>query len=311
MKRIISVLIILTLVAGICFAQTNEEAIKAEALAKAQAAADAKISPVLNSFTGTIADYIPDTAAQQNIWADAYIGKVFPSFPPHFGAGFSVGGSLIQSDFIAKAFSAMGSPIDINNIFLPTVTVDARVGGLFLPFDIGVHAMKLDPIDLNAGPLGFKAGFMTYGADLRYCVLEPNLILPAISVGASFTHSEGSFAMNASNTNTEIKYDTNIFAFTAQISKSILIATPFVGARAVYQVGNYNWDANFKYDYDGATYTIDLNNTIEKTFDMADGNYMLFAGVGLNFFVIQTTVTATYDINKGNFAGALSIHAKL
>ena len=307
MKRIISVLIILTLVAGICFAQSVEESVRA----KAQAEADAKLSPVLNSFTGTIADYIPDTAAQQNIWADAYIGKVFPSFPPHFGAGFSVGGSLIQSDFIAEAFSAMGSPIDINNIFLPTVTVDARVGGLFLPFDIGVHAMKLDPIDLNAGPLGFKAGFMTYGADLRYCVLEPNLILPAISVGASFTHSEGSFAMNISNTNTEITYDTNIFAFTAQVSKSILIATPFVGVRAVYQVGNYNWDANFSYTYEDKTYTIDLNNTIEKTFDMADGNYMLFAGVGLNFFVIQTTVTATYDVNKGNFAGALSIHAKL
>ena len=307
MKRIISVLIILTLVAGICFAQSVEESVRA----KAQAEADAKLSPVLNSFTGTIADYIPDTAAQQNIWADAYIGKVFPSFPPHFGAGFSVGGSLIQSDFIAEAFSAMGSPIDINNIFLPTVTVDARVGGLFLPFDIGVHAMKLDPIDLNAGPLGFKAGFMTYGADLRYCVLEPNLILPAISVGASFTHSEGSFAMNISNTNTEITYDTNIFAFTAQVSKSILIATPFVGVRAVYQVGNYNWDANFKYDYNGTKYTVDLNNTIEKTFDMADGNYMLFAGVGLNFFVVQTTVSATYDINKGNFAGALSIHAKL
>ena len=307
MKRIISVLIILTLVAGICFAQSVEESVRA----KAQAEADAKLSPVLNSFTGTIADYIPDTAAQQNIWADAYIGKVFPSFPPHFGAGFSVGGSLIQSDFIAEAFSAMGSPIDINNIFLPTVTVDARVGGLFLPFDIGVHAMKLDPIDLNAGPLGFKAGFMTYGADLRYCVLEPNLILPAISVGASFTHSEGSFAMNIRNTNTEITYDTNIFAFTAQVSKSILIATPFVGVRAVYQVGNYNWDANFSYTYEDKTYTIDLNNTIEKTFDMADGNYMLFAGVGLNFFVIQTTVTATYDVNKGNFAGALSIHAKL
>ena len=117
--------------------------------------------------------------------------------------------------------------------------------------------------------------------------------------------------MNFSNTNTEITYDTNIFAFTAQVSKSILIATPFVGTRAVYQVGNYNWDANFSYTYENETYTVDLNNTIEKTFDMADGNYMLFAGVGLNFFVIQTTVTATYDINKGNFAGALSIHAKL
>ena len=311
MKRIFSVLIILTLVAGICFAQTNEEAMKAEALAKAQAAADANLSPVLNNFTGTIADYIPDTAAQQNIWADAYIGKVFPSIPPHFGAGFSVGGTLIKSDFIAEAFSAMGSQIDINNFLLPTVTVDARVGGLFLPFDIGVHAMKLDPIDLNIGSLGFKAGFMTYGADLRYCVLEPNLILPAISVGASFTHSEGLFSMNIANTSTEINYNTNIFAFTAQISKSILIATPFAGVRAVYQVGNYNWDANFSYSYEDETYTIDLNNTIEKTFDMGDGNYMLFAGVGLNLFVVQTTISATYDINKGNFAGALSIHAKL
>ena len=307
MKRIISVLIILTLAAGICFAQSVEDSL----VAKARAEADAKLTPVLNSFTGTIADYIPDTAAQQNIWADAYIGKIFPSIPPHFGAGFSFGGALIESDFIAETFKMLGSPVDVTNIFLPTVTVDARVGGLFLPFDIGIHAMKLDPVELNAGVLGFKAGFMTYGADLRYCVLEPNLILPAVSVGASFTHSEGSFAMNFAGTNTEITYDTNIFALTAQISKSILIATPFAGVRAVYQVGKYNWDANFSYTYDGKEYTVDLSNTIEKTFDMADGNYMLFAGVGLNLFVVQTTISATYDVNKGNFAGALSIHAKL
>ena len=49
----------------------------------------AKVSEGLEDFSIQLFDVIPNVALQQGVWPEAWIGKVFPSVPPHFGIGFS------------------------------------------------------------------------------------------------------------------------------------------------------------------------------------------------------------------------------
>ena len=51
------------------------------------------ISNGMDKFGKTLLVAAPESAVQQNVWADAYIGKLFPALPPHFGFGFSVDSS--------------------------------------------------------------------------------------------------------------------------------------------------------------------------------------------------------------------------
>lgn len=54
------------------------------------------IADGLNAFAENILVAAPQAATQQNVWADAYIGKLFPSLPPHFGVGISLGGTKMD-----------------------------------------------------------------------------------------------------------------------------------------------------------------------------------------------------------------------
>lgn len=99
----------------------------------------------LNDFCDDLADVIPNSQTQQNVYAEAWIGKLFPGF--HFGAGVNAGVSALDVSTLKDAALALGvdDVKDINDtLVFPTITVDARLGGIILPFDIGVTAMSID-----------------------------------------------------------------------------------------------------------------------------------------------------------------------
>ena len=107
------------------------------------------ISTGLDDFTFSLIKTAPSTVSHQNMWASAYIGQLL-DLPPHLGGGISFGMAQLKTEGLATVFKEMGLTYDVKNLFLPTLTFDARIGGLFIPFDIGVHGMMIkNPLEFN------------------------------------------------------------------------------------------------------------------------------------------------------------------
>lgn len=339
-----------------------------------------EIANGLNAFAGNILVAAPQAATQQNVWADAYIGKLFPSLPPHFGVGISLGGTKMDMTGLKDAATAFEGMINdfvpdsgdssitdqlkgtvdfgsIPDIFvMPTVSIDARIGGIFLPFDIGISAMMTNPslfsVDLSdpnsltsmSAPMTFNAfgfngsaDYLTLGIDVRYCVLDGGVILPKVSVGAGYNITKGSFGISSDKSgvdaNMNLSFNTQVIYVQAEVSKSIMIATVFGGARALVSNTSTSWAWNIN-----GTKSLGGNNLIISGEDSGscnadttsstyqDGKWdfsgvqpQLYAGVGFNFLVFQTSLSVCADIrsfmDRTNYedalwSGAFSFHVK-
>lgn len=339
-----------------------------------------EIANGLNAFAGNILVAAPQAATQQNVWADAYIGKLFPSLPPHFGVGISLGGTKMDMTGLKDAATAFEGMINdfvpdsgdssitdqlkgtvdfgsIPDIFvMPTVSIDARIGGIFLPFDIGISAMMTNPslfsVDLSdpnsltsmSAPMNFNAfgfngsaDYLTLGIDIRYCVLDGGVILPKVSVGAGYNITKGSFGISSDKSgvdaNMNLSFNTQVIYVQAEVSKSIMIATVFGGARALVSNTSTSWAWNIN-----GTKSLGGNNLIISGEDSGscnadttsstyqDGKWdfsgvqpQFYAGVGFNFLVFQTSLSVCADIrsfmDRTNYedalwSGAFSFHVK-
>ena len=315
MKKLLSIVLIITMIFTALSAATQEE-----------------LDAELRGFANQIADYTARASAQTNLWADAHIGNLFPlNGFPHLGAGMSAGGVVIPTDFLTTFASAfpVPPPLPEGTFILPALSIDARVGGIILPFDIGAHIMTLDSFDEEFMKMHIEIPTcFSYGADLRFAVLQEGVILPALSVGVGFTHSEGDFIISSeslipnisiSGTNyskiaMEVNYNTNIYTASVQLSKKILLLTPFVGAKAIAQEGEYQYGYEYR-NIDGQSHRVNMTSiTRHFSFDdiaNSDIRYSVFAGVGVDFLIIQTTAGVSYDLKDKTWAGSLSLHVKI
>lgn len=285
MKKLISILLALLLISSVLFAQHDATI----------------VTDNMNSFVKQLGINIPNTTSQQNVWADAYIGKVFPSVPPHFGAGVNVSASMLDTTALAAAADQLDITTVPSKLPLPVFTADARIGGLFIPFDVGVSFMKTRPMDLKA--IAFD--FTTLSADIRYALLEQGLIMPNLSIGAGYSKTYGMLkASESSDIYTNINFKVETITGSVQLSKSVLIATPFVGARILLSKIDNDWSAksSFLYDQTG-------NYTTDYSFKTAQ--YQAFAGVGINLLVLQFTPSVAYDFNNKIWTGSFSARVKL
>ena len=92
------------------------------------------------AFATEVAKSLPFNAAIGLNWSDAYIGNF-----PHFGVGITVGATAIPYDAMKPVIDALGADLSGEMDFLetwgapfPAYSIEARVGGLMLPFDVGV-----------------------------------------------------------------------------------------------------------------------------------------------------------------------------
>ncbi len=295
-------------------------------------ATQAELDKELSDFAKQVADFVPRASTSTNLWADAHIGNLFPlKGLPHAGIGATAGGVLIPTSLMSTFSSAFSDPAKTWEAFpLPAISMDARIGGIILPFDIGVHALLLDNFEHEFW--GMKVTIPTifsYGGDVRLAILQEGVVLPALSIGVGYTYVKGEFDIeskdvlsvsnilsSASTVRSHMEYETNIYSATVQLSKKILIITPFVGAKAIAQDGTYKYGGSYT-NVDGHTHTLSMAE-VKKTFDFTDVskaikklNYNVFAGVGLDFFIIQTTVGVNYDFTDKTWAGSASIHIKI
>lgn len=288
------------------------------------------ISSGLDDFAGALAVAVPQAATQQNVWADAYIGKLFPSVPFHLGGGFNVGVTHIDTSGLAKAAKTLDISGIKDDYYFPVFTADLRIGGIFLPFDFDIAVMKTGTLSTDKFGCDLDVSLFTIGADFRYALLEGGLVLPKLSVGLGYFYNEGSFGAGSSNAETNIDYKVHTMYAQAQLSKKILFLTPFVGLRGLVSKYNNTWDWSLK----GSALTsansandalVALGQTARKTsdngekksenFDFNAIQPQIYAGLGVNFFVLQATLSVTADLrhitDDGLWSGAFSLRVKI
>ena len=273
----------------------------------------ANITKHMNKFSNSLLPVIPNVSLQQGVWPDAYIGQVFPGFPPHLGGGVTAGFATVKTTALQDAIKEMEDALSVKfptlreTFLFPTITVDAKVGGLFFPFDIGLSIMKIPHLSLSKLGAPVTVDFFTVGGSFRYAILQGNVVLPQLSIGLGGYYSKGYINVGAAdgsyiNTN----FDSKIFFLETQLSKQFLFVTPFIGLRLAVSQANVSWDIK------AASYTLaggasyDFNKNFAESIQPS-----LFGGVGFNFLFFQTTLAASFDMRYKVWGANLSFRAKL
>ena len=286
------------------------------------------ISSSLEEATKSISSDTVENTTQLNVCSDAYIGNFFPSVPPHFSIGLSASGTFINTGDLSDAVNSIIHQMDqisgtnfINfsipdTLVLPAYSLNARIGGFFLPFDIGVFGSFANVQNLNYADYSASVNEFTFGADARYALLEGNIILPKISLGLGYiyTHQSFDFSVSKSYSSTidssssvGLKLNMNILYLQAQISKKLLFLVPYAGVRAVL-VSNDN-----SYEYSS---TVNANGTVGSNgtsgnvssngFNFTDIQPQIFAGIGFNVPFTQFTAHACWNPRSSLWSVSLS-----
>lgn len=155
MKRLLVVVMILFAATG-AFAQTFSFS---------------QFQTAFQDFASGVASALPLDSSVGLNWSDAYIGQF-----PHFGLGATVGAATIPFSVVNKTITELGGTIPSNLGFLstygvplPAYSIDLRIGGFVLPFDIG---LKFGYLPSNVFSGNFSADYLLWGGDFRYMLLK-------------------------------------------------------------------------------------------------------------------------------------------
>ena len=296
-------------------------------------------------FSDGLAKALPFSSSLGLNWSDAYIGKFFPSAPPHFGVGVAVGATSLETDSLRNLASQMGAVIFGNSrwIPIPAYTLEGRMGGFFLPFDVGIKfgylpTLRYQEIDLD---------YMLVGGDVRYAVLDGkrNPLVPNVSVGLGLNYISGGVRTNVglsqsirigifnfhfSNSDVSFKWDSLSLDFKVQISKSLLFLTPYVGLGGSYAWSKAGYLIETGVTVNGQAITqnhIDAINAeldklnLERIDISAQGfssivrrndiNLRAFGGLSFNLMVLKLDLTGLYSFLDNNFGASLGFRFQI
>jgi hypothetical protein len=205
------------------------------------------------SMASSLSAALPFNSTLGLNWSDAYIGQIL-GVPPHFGVGVSAGATSVKSDEMKVLLDTLGVDTqDLPEILpLPAGTLEARIGGFILPFDIGLKAGFITgdmgkAIEDASG--GLKLDYLLVGGDFRYNIIKGNLLLPRVSLGIGVNYMKGSlsttlsggqsftynsYTISTSDPELGLAWETTTIDLKAQVSKSLLIFTPYAGLGASY-----------------------------------------------------------------------------
>lgn len=291
------------------------------------------------SLANALRRSVVNTQMLQNIYAEAWIGNLIPG--AHFGVGVNAGLSSLDItpvQEILKVVKEKGgedmsfdtSVIEsIGNTFaFPTLTADARIGGIGLPIDIGVTAMMFDTtkIDfINERIMPLQVNYQSFGGDIRYAILKGGNVRPKWSIGAGFYYTKG--GMSYMSEEAGIGADLNFEAYTGkietQVSLKALFFVPFAGLRlvgsyATADVGvSLDWGKLIPNNGSGQAATIEESGGGTTTpnvgalmsilglnkFSAASKSFSIhpqvFGGVGLDLAILNIIVSGSYDFITG------------
>jgi hypothetical protein len=299
----------------------------------------AELQSAVEHFSEDLVKSLPFNASIGLNWSDAYIGKVFPSLPPHFGVGVAGGMTTMKVAGFKELTKAFGADLGLDFMPMPAYVAEARVGGLFLPFDVGLKFGTLPEGTFDLGEVNL--GFTLVGASLRWAVID-NLILPKISVGVGVNYLKGNVGvpvgegfkftlangkvLELAKPELALEWETTALDFTVQASKSLLIITPYIGVGASYAWSKAGYGVTTKLTYDGnpvdSTVLDTLKDAIGSGIDVDENGFgriledeglafRAFGGLSLNLVVIRFDVTAMLNFADMNFGATAGVRFQL
>jgi hypothetical protein len=163
-------------------------------------------------------------------WSDAHIGNF-----PHMGVGIALETASVGKTHFEPLSAALGGGLPTG--LIGGVTLEGRMGGFLLPFDLGLKLGFLPDTGFPAGYLqGKQVGLTTAiaGADIRLRVLREGVIRPLVSLGVGVGQGRGSLSLptDAEDADFALSWKSTTVAVKGQASKSFLIVTPYLGAEA-------------------------------------------------------------------------------
>lgn len=306
MKKLISILLVLALCSAV-FAQSLP------------IDPTLTVNKGLDSFAESLANTIPASSGTIGTWNDAYIGQLL-AIPPHLGVGASVGLTKLDVTGIKSAASSLKIPAIPSlpdNLVFPTYSIDAIVGGLILPFDLSAFVTYIPE-----GKLNFKSLQLTnlsYGAKIRLPLLKENILLPGLSIGVGYSANTGKLEAGDTSKNIAVSYNTTVYSAEAQLSKSFILVTPYVGARVLASKSENTYDWNLKTSVPGIAFAgngsyVTPLNTDENIPEFAKEfqiDTQIYGGISFNIAIINISANAAYDLLSKMWSGSLAVHLKI
>jgi len=307
----------------------------------------AAFQSAIQSFASGTASALPlETSVGLN-WSDAYIGQF-----PHFGLGLTVGAATLPYSAIKGAISTFqggGAPNIPSNLgFLqnlgipvPAYTIDLRIGGFVLPFDIGLKFSYISPNSLNIS--NFSADYLLLGGDVRYALVKDSGFAPGISVGIGYTYMRGNvsipqvlngnptiqnvsfggttYAIQFQNPSLNFFWNSNVIDLKVQLSKNLFIITPFIGLGASFGISNAGGGMQSAILLNGVaptqTQLNQMNSALGTNYTTANQTFAVtagangfatrvFGGFSFNLFILKIGLGAEYEFLSGSFAGMVN-----
>jgi hypothetical protein len=305
----------------------------------------------VKEFSGDISKAIPFNSLIGLNWSDAYIGKLFPGAPPHFGVGISLGVTTMDIKSIEKlaGYFVDDFSLGMPKMPIPAYTAEARLGGFFLPFDIGFKFGYLPPINLPLGDINLD--YLLVGGDVRYAIIDgvANKALPNVSLGVGVNYLRGGigakmgdaqsipynygtvhYIIDLSKPEVNLQWNTTSLEVKAQISKTFAIITPYLGVGGNYSFSNAGYSVNADVKLNGRPVTDQdietindslVSNGLDPIDIKADGissfidknafNVRAFGGFSLNLAAFRLDITGLFNILDQNFGGTLGLRFQL
>jgi hypothetical protein len=298
----------------------------------------ADLQGAVDGFSEELTKSLPFNASVGLNWADAYIGQLF-DIPPHFGFGIAGGVTTLNSKAFKGLMSKFALDLPIDQMMLPAYTVEGRIGGFVLPFDIGVKFGALPAVSFGDT---LKIDYLLAGADIRYAIVKGNVIIPKVSIGlgvnylqssltapigSSVSFDVGGKTLALTQPEATFSWKTTSLELKVQVSKSIVIITPYLGVGASYawSEAGYSIDSELQYDgsaiddtdigiikdyleVNGATGLDDLSGSGFSSILKSSGfGLRAFGGLSFNLAVVKIDLTGMYNFLDNNYGATLGV----
>lgn len=305
----------------------------------AQSSTISGVSDSLGSINDKLA---PALAAASGIgldWSDAWIGYAL-GVPPHFGLGVTVGAVTIPSSALKPLTDAFGgslpSSVGSLGLVLPIYNLNARLGGFFLPFDMG---FKIGVVPSNLIKGDVNVNYLLLGGDFRYALLQDG-VLPGVSVGVGVNYLSASIqspisgvgattftapGVGSSNTVTMSQPTANLDItdltcdFKVQISKNLILLTPYLGGVVTVSGETLKGSINSTVTANGSALSpSDINQLNSLTGGSFSSNgfsktvsnsgllgFKIYGGTSFNLTILKLDLQALYNLPTGNLGLSL------
>ena len=295
-----------------------------------------QLSNGLSSFVNNATASLPFAASAGTDWSNAYIGQLVDTDFPwvHLGVGVTAGATSIPTKAVNPLLESMGQS-DVSSLGIPFSVFNIRLGGVYLPFDVGFKIGFLPSALTSAN--GYSFNYSNLGFDVRYDLVKSDLWLPDVSVGGGLSYMtatvSGSYGNSSSysdgngNTlmvsapNMSLKLSSLEFEAKAQVSKTLVsILTPYLGLTASYGTAHAEASVNANVTTPVGQQPVSYwqkyipglsNSGYDQAIDTGVFGMKIYGGTSINIFVVKFDFQAMYSLFDGNYGGSAGIRIQL